>query len=152
MQIKRIIYLFKLFFKQHFKMKILLFMSFICLGIMRLLILIIPFKHLVTHMGKEMQESTNILSEKSQIKAVWVSWAVNVMSKYTPWESKCYVRALTAMFILKILRIPSTLYLGVSKNQSNSLIAHAWLRSGKEYITGGNEISNFKCISYFSSH
>ena len=98
---KKIIHLFKLFFKLPFKMKILVIISFFLLGIMRLLILIIPFKHLIAVMGKEMRESPATLPEKSQARAVWVSWAVNVMSKYTPWESKCYVRALTAMLCLK---------------------------------------------------
>ncbi len=148
---KKIIHLFKLFFKLPFKMKILVIISFFLLGIMRLLILIIPFKHLIAIMGKEMRESPFTLPEKSQARGLWVSWAVNIMSKYTPWESKCYVRALTAMLILKILRIPSTLYLGVSKSEVNNLIAHAWLRSGKEYITGAAEIDQFKCVSYFSS-
>lgn len=148
---KKIIHLFKQFIKLPFKMKILVIVSFFLLGIMRLLILIMPFKHLIAIMGKEMQESPLTLPEKSQARAVWVSFAVNLMSKYTPWESKCYVRALTSMLMLKILRIPSTLYLGVSKSETNSLIAHAWLRSGTEYITGADEIDKFKCVSYFSS-
>lgn len=147
----KIIHLIKTFFKLPFKNKILVTISFFLLGIMRLLILIIPFKHLIAVMGKEMRESPFTLPEKSQARGLWVSWAVNITSKYTPWQSKCYVRALTAMLMLKILHIPSTLYLGVSKSQTNSLIAHAWLRSGKEYITGVGEIDQFKCVSYFSS-
>ena len=59
------------------------------------------------------------------------------MCSRTAWESKCLVRALTAQRLLKKKGIPSTMYLGCKMEEGN-MVAHAWLRVGKLYVTGGN--------------
>ena len=67
----------------------------------------------------------------------WVSYAVDKVCSRTAWESKCLVRALTAQHLLKKSGIPSTMYLGC-KMEEGKMVAHAWLRVGKVYVTGGN--------------
>lgn len=47
------------------------------------------------------------------------------------------VRAMTARKILLKKGINSTLYLGVGK-EDGKMVAHAWLRCGQLYVTGGN--------------
>ena len=69
--------------------------------------------------------------------AYWVSYAVDKVCSRTAWESKCLVRALTAKHLLKTKGIPSTMYLGCKMDDGN-MVAHAWLRVGKIYVTGGN--------------
>ena len=66
-----------------------------------------------------------------------VAIVVDRICNKTPWESKCLVRALTAQKILKKKRIASTLYLGCA-HEGGKAVAHAWLRVGKMYVTGGN--------------
>lgn len=133
------------------KRKILLVFIFFLLGIVRLLILILPFRYLTKIMGKEIIESAEDVSPKLIVKAEKIGWAVNRMSGFTPWKSQCFAQALTAMIILKILMIPCTLYFGVAKDQSNKLIAHAWLRCGNRIVTGRMEKDRFKTISQFSN-
>ena len=70
-------------------------------------------------------------------KARRVSLSVNRICNKTKWESKCLVRALTAQKLLKEKGIPSTLYLGCGKD-GEKMVAHAWLRVGSMYVTGGN--------------
>lgn len=140
----------KKFIRLSYKMKLVIVFSFFLSGIIRFLILIIPFRRLSGIMGKEMIESPKTLDPISQARAFKVGWAINTVCNHTPWESKCLVRALTALIILKALHIPSTLYLGVSRNNSSQLAAHAWLRSGEIILTGENEKDSFKCITYFS--
>lgn len=67
-----------------------------------------------------------------------VSYAVNQVCSKTKWESKCLVRALTAQRLLKKKGIASTMYLGCGLDENGKMIAHAWLRYGKMYVTGGN--------------
>lgn len=62
---------------------------------------------------------------------------VNRITQHTMWESKCLVRAMTARKLLKQKGIHSTLYLGVGK-EDGKMVAHAWLRCGQLYVTGGN--------------
>lgn len=142
---------FHVFFHLSIRMKILICVSFLLMGIIRLLVLVVPFNRLTSLMGKEMLESPNTMDENAGEKAKKVGWAIDTMSHHTPWESKCLVTALTAQLILKILHIPSTLYLGVSKDDTKKMIAHAWLRSGENIITGANDKDQFQCVTYFST-
>lgn len=55
----------------------------------------------------------------------------------TPWESKCLVRALAAQRLLCRRGLSSTLYLGCGMEEGK-MVAHAWLRFGEMYVTGGD--------------
>lgn len=63
---------------------------------------------------------------------------VSSYARKTPWESKCLVQALTARKMMKKRHYATTLYLGVQNAQKSNLVAHAWIRSGTFYLTGGN--------------
>lgn len=67
-----------------------------------------------------------------------ISMKVNGICERTKWESKCLVRALTAKKLLKHYQIPTTLYLGVRKDEEGNMLAHAWLRAGNYIVTGSN--------------
>lgn len=87
--------------------------------------------------GKEGEESPITATLEEYKYAKRVSIAVNHVCNKTKWESKCLVRALTAQKLLKKKGIPTTLYLGV-KTEDGKMVAHAWIRTGKMYVTGGN--------------
>ena len=53
-----------------------------------------------------------------------------------PWKSECLVRALVARRMLLKRSFASTLYMGV-RMENGELKAHAWLRCGDLYVTGG---------------
>ena len=87
--------------------------------------------------GKEGVESPYEESMVNYKYAIKVSYCVNQICEKTSWESKCLVRALTAQKLLMKKRISSTLYLGCGM-EGEKMIAHAWLRCGEAYVTGGN--------------
>ena len=66
-----------------------------------------------------------------------VAYAVNQVCNKTKWESKCLVRALTAQRLMAEQGIESTMYLGC-KELDGKMVAHAWIRVGRMYLTGGN--------------
>ncbi|WP_051526019.1 lasso peptide biosynthesis B2 protein [Butyrivibrio proteoclasticus] len=66
-----------------------------------------------------------------------VAYAVNQVCNKTRWESKCLVRALTAQRLMAEEGIESTMYLGC-KELDGKMVAHAWIRVGRMYVTGGN--------------
>lgn len=70
----------------------------------------------------------------------WVSDKVNRVAGRTPWESKCLVRAMVAQRMLRHYRLASTLYLGVGRGEDNKMVAHAWVRCGTFYVTGGDGV------------
>ena len=139
------------FFKLSWKIQLLLIGSFCLMGIVRLTILVLPFRYITPLMGKQMIESPKGINPKLLDKAVKVGWAINKMSSFTPWESKCLVRAFTAQIILQMLRIPSTLYLGLARDDAKQLLAHAWLRCGRLTITGAKECESFKAVAQFAT-
>jgi hypothetical protein len=79
-----------------------------------------------------------------------ISEAIDIMSRHTIWESMCLVRAIAGMKMLERRKVSSTLYLGTGKNAKGELIAHAWLRSGDQFVTGGEEKENFTVVGIFS--
>lgn len=105
-------------------------------GVYRICILLIPSKMLHRYFGIKNEESAKEEPEAAYSYIIKVAHTVNRVSRQTPWESKCLVQAMTAQHLLKKKQIASTLYLGVGKME-NKMVAHAWLRSGRYYVTGG---------------
>jgi len=119
-------------------------------AIYRFLILTHPSKVLQRHWGESGSESQETETDDHYRYAYRVSKVVNGVSNRTEWESKCLVRALTARKLLLRKGITCTLYLGVGKDENGKMIAHAWLRSGEMYVTGGNG-SEYANVAKFSS-
>lgn len=103
----------------------------------RLLIKFIKPKRLQKKWGQEGIESPETEVPWKYRYAMNVSKVVDRICSKTAWESKCLVRALTAQHILRMKGIQSTLYLGCGYNEGK-MVAHAWLRVGKMYVTGGD--------------
>jgi hypothetical protein len=120
------------------------------LGIARLVILILPFCWVAPYLGQRMTESSldDLPDNPHQLKQI--AWAVNTISRYTPWQSKCLVQAMAAKRMLQSRKIVSTLYLGVTRSNPKVLEAHAWLRSGSIYLTGGQGHKHFTVVAMFA--
>lgn len=82
-----------------------------------------------------MTESTSNVPPDTYMRQV--ALAVDWMCDRTPWQSLCMVRALTAKKLLNRKGYPCTLYMGLIKDNNGEMAAHAWLRCGGSYITGG---------------
>lgn len=79
-----------------------------------------------------------------------ISKAVNRCSRFAPWQTKCLVDAITAKLLLKWHGIPSTIFLGVNKDNERKLTAHAWLKCGDIFITGKRGYQKFTVVSSFA--
>lgn len=125
--------------------------AFIYTGIWRAYILFVPFNRLKNKMGKSKLESPKEVDEEIVKLAKKISWIVTTIAKYTPWESKCLVQALTAQKMLKENGISTTIYLGVKKDMNSNMLAHAWIRCGEYYVTGGNSRESYAVVAKFSN-
>lgn len=94
-------------------------------------------KRLKKNWGVEGEESPEDEVPWKYRYALNVAKVVSRICSKTAWESKCLVRALTAQKMLKQKGIQSTLYLGCGYDEGK-MVAHAWLRVGTIYVTGGN--------------
>ena len=106
-------------------------------ALFRCLILFVPTKYIRNYYGNLGEESPSAESMEHYMKARKIAFHVNRIAEHTPWESKCLVRALAAQRLFTKNKISSTLYLGVKKD-GEKLVAHAWIRTGDYYATGGN--------------
>ena len=120
------------------------------LGFARLAVVTLPLRWIAPFLGHYMRESPAIDRPEWQTTVRRVSWAVSMMSRYTPWKSNCLAQAIAAKCMLQRRQVPSTLYLGIARNTSEELDAHAWLRSGKVVVTGAPEMPRFTVVSTFA--
>jgi hypothetical protein len=118
-------------------------------GVARLIIFFIPFDKYKKYIGAYKKETLLEIDLEDYKVIRKISWAIKLVSKCTPWESKCLVQALTAQKMLKRRKIGSTLYLGVNKDENNNMKAHSWLRSGQFIVTGGRYKSEFAEVARF---
>jgi hypothetical protein len=70
--------------------------------------------------------------------------------RHFPIRTKCLEEAITGKFLLRKYGISSTLYLGVCKENEEKLVAHAWLSSDDQIITGGRGYEKFTIVSSFA--
>lgn len=111
--------------------------AYVYSGFFRLSLLLVKPARLRKYWGTEGKESPAEADAESCRYAKRVAYAVGHVCGKTAWESKCLVRALTAQRLLKRKGIPSTLYLGCGM-EDGRMVAHAWLRCGRMYVTGGD--------------
>lgn len=116
-------------------------LSYYYSALFRVQILLVKPKHMKKHWGEEGKESVETESKEVYKYAASISRIVNRICTKTSWESKCLVRALTAQKLLRRKNIHSTMYLGCKLNEGK-MVAHAWLRCGELYITGGNGVAD----------
>jgi len=69
-------------------------------------------------------------------------WAVRTVSRYLP-GATCLTQALAAQALLARSGYPSQVEIGVTKDESSRLRAHAWVVSQGEIVLGGQQIEQY---------
>jgi adenylylsulfate kinase len=123
----------------------------VLLGLARLAINTVPFARLARHLGVPGVESVPDVPDPELVAARRIAWAVHTAGCYTPWKSNCLPSALAAKYLLRRRGIASTLYLGAAFKARTELEAHAWLRCGPLYVTGGPGHLSFGTVAVYGS-
>jgi hypothetical protein len=128
--------------------KLLFFEAWLRLGWARFSILTVPFPKLVTSWGAPLHET---FREEPRDRALVgrVKWAISTASRYTPWKSNCLPQAMSGKRMLQKRGLRSTLYLGLLRERSGNVAAHAWLRCGNVFVTGGRGV-RFTVVGTFA--
>jgi len=96
-----------------------------------------------------MEQSSEVDDPAASAAVDRVRWAVHVAATRTRWKPACLSRAVAAQSMLRRRSVASTLYLGV--DPARSLEAHAWVRAGSVFVTGGDpQPTRFVVVSTFS--
>jgi len=123
--------------------------AYLLLGLARLEIDTLKFENLVKRLGTAGVETSQEIPPEQLQTARQIAWAVQAASRYTPWKSSCFPQAIAAKTLLRQRGMPSTLYLGAAFKARSELEAHAWLRCGPVYVTGGPGHRHFGTVGIF---
>jgi hypothetical protein len=130
--------------------KLLVLEALVLLALARLSVVLLPFRWVARAFGKQ----ASLTTEQGDTTQTWlirrVGIVVNKVSRHVPWTSKCLDQALAAKIMLARRGISTTVYFGVMNDEQGELAAHAWLRSGNKYVTGGDIRDRYTVINTFA--
>ena len=107
-------------------------------------------KKYIRCMGTENKVINFVPDEKTAAFLADLKQAIRRAAKYAPFKSKCLQQAYAGKLILNRENIPATIFFGVAKDDMGGLKAHAWLKSGDFFVSGGKESPAFTVVSFFS--
>ncbi|MFS0822766.1 lasso peptide biosynthesis B2 protein [Bacillus sp. 1P02SD] len=139
----------KKFFTLDFATKVILIEAYFYLALGRML-KALPFAKVAPTLGVALKETSYKKNVSNMKELKNVANAIQIMSRYTFWESQCLVKAFAGMKMLERRQIESTLYLGTARDEKGSMIAHAWLRSGSFYVSGSEGMEKFAVVGMFA--
>jgi hypothetical protein len=116
----------------------------------RFTLLFLKFSRVLKWLGSANKESPEDITASQEQYLHKVKTALWLCNKYTPWNTECYVQAVTAKILLRRKCIPATVYIGFKKQASGKMTGHAWLRCGRLIVTGNKGHEAFQVHSYFS--
>ena len=79
-----------------------------------------------------------------------ISWAINVVGKYTFWENVCRHQAYQAKILCEFFKIPYRIYVGFKKNNEGKIEGHAWTVVNDEMVTGFCKVEEYTIQNIFS--
>jgi hypothetical protein len=132
--------------------RLLLVEAYAFLGLMRAMILVIPFRQILRLFGLIAGSNGDPLSLPMTQQAARIGWAVRAAAAHTPWHSTCLAQALCGMTMLRRRKMKATLYLGIAKHTSlpQKKVAHAWLYCGGATLTGAEEKERCVMLASFT--
>jgi hypothetical protein len=117
----------------------------VCLGIARLMTLLLPFPVVARRLGVPFQEQP--WEAPASPAARRVGWALAAAARRTYWRSRCLEQAIAAKMMLRRRGIASTMYLGLTPRPVH---AHAWVRVGDVNVTGGSDVERYAVVATFA--
>jgi hypothetical protein len=114
------------------------------------LLVALPFRWVAPSLGASSRETPGEAPGCDRNELLKIAAALHRISRHTPWDSRCIVRAIAAMRMLERRGMESTLYLGTAKDAGGRMVAHAWLRCGSFYVTGAEEMRKFTVVAKFA--
>lgn len=115
--------------------QILLIKASVALATIRLTLLFLPLKILLSLVDKNVPNQ-KIFSKDNRPLINRIVWAVDTASNYIPKSGSCLPKSLAAKLLLAEYGYESNLHIGVAKNPEKRFEAHAWIESeGKIFFS-----------------
>lgn len=137
------------FIKASWSDKLLWFSALRWALVVRFCMLFVPFRFYRQWLGKMHTVAQQQLSPQQEQQALHIKRIALAVCRYTPWESKCLVQAVTCRQLLLKKGIHTTLFLGIKTSDTAKMEAHAWLKLNDRILTGGKGHRLFKVVNYY---
>ncbi len=126
------------------------------LGICNIVIILFPYRTISRFFGHNIGPVAvmPMASSQQEKTASAIGQVVRIAAGYTPWRSDCLRQAMLAIFLCKIYAVPYALHLGFplyNKRNDDERTAHAWLVSGRVFITGGKSFRQHHSVACYVS-
>ncbi|HEX8173429.1 MAG TPA: lasso peptide biosynthesis B2 protein [Thermoanaerobaculia bacterium] len=118
------------------------------LFVARIFVVALPFRILSRRLGAHMSESPREVAHDALARRV--RWAIAAVSRRAPWRCKCLEQAIAAKMMLRARGAANTLYMGVARAGGGHVDAHAWLRCGDFFVTGGDGSVQYSVVATFA--
>jgi hypothetical protein len=120
------------------------------LAVMRIAIAVVPFRTTARLLGLTPGPAQRKLGGTEPAQVELVGWAVRAAARRVPWRGSCMTQALTASVLLRQMRLPATLHLGVANDRASaSMVAHAWVEIGSKVVVGGEGHQRFTSVATY---
>lgn len=138
------------FIKIPLKEKLMLTEAFLLFLLSYILVTSFPLKFYSKFIGKYMEE--NNLNDFNNNDTNLVFLSIRRAKKLLPFQPKCLVNSIVTKKMLDKRKIKNMLYLGLNKDNSDKLKAHAWVNvfstNNKQQAT--NNKQQYNVIAFFS--
>ncbi len=134
------------------RVRLLLLPAWLMLGVARLLIRAVPFRHLARQLGQPDGTApwVPLVTPPQAARASQIRRVVMLAARLSPWQANCLPQALCAHVLLRLHGVPHALYFGVQRRADDATLqAHAWTASGPVHVTGGASFGQFTVVSVF---
>jgi hypothetical protein len=128
----------------------LLWEALFALLIARASIAFLPFRRIAGWLGTPGVETSHTAPPEEIRIAQEIGWAVCVVARRVPWDSRCLAQALAATRMLRRRGLEGTVSFGVCQGESAGFDAHAWLRVGSCFVTGAPDHQRFQAFTTFA--
>lgn len=124
--------------------------AWVLLGLCRLLLRVVPLKHLAGLHGRDAGTDVWVpLVTPAQLRrARHVRAAIGIAARYSPWQATCYPQALCARLLLGLVRVPHAICFGVRRAETG-LQAHAWVMAGPAAVCGNDSFGRYTLVRAF---
>lgn len=121
------------------------------LALSKFWILCRPFNAYTSKLGVTQCETLKSDMQIHEKELTAIRLALRTVSLYLPWHSACLDQALAAQRLLSRRGLPCTFYFGVARGQDYTLLAHAWIRSGNQWIIGYQPEMNYYVVASYAT-
>ena len=127
---------------------LLLLEAVVLLGISRIALRLMPFRHIARILDRSLLTRKRDLPNRER-KRRNVSWAITRGSRLLPGNTVCFPQGIAAHVMCRRRGIGTTLYYGVAIRPDTGLRAHVWLQDGSNGVVGTRVAEKYVILAQF---